>query len=261
MKKTRESLLWLGGTCAILGTAGIILSSGAGTPAPNEAEGKPVAKVATADPEGLSIEIAFVTHLDANLPEQDVYIQREPDSGEVYRVTVGDHDMTAPLYATATRTPHNPFDPEKIGPHAKGEPLGFTLGQWLKHRGTGTYTYKDGVGTLDLSFSGLVPNGVYTLWHAFLPAVPPEPFTGTHSIFHWEPPTDRRACSEQTKTERRSLFTPSNPAWRCRMSGRLRSWQSTITATARATAGHPGDFGLNSHIPLFAMLPKRGGIE
>ena len=30
-----------------------------------------------------SIDIAFITHLDAQLPEQDVYIEREAGSGEV----------------------------------------------------------------------------------------------------------------------------------------------------------------------------------
>ena len=41
----------------------------------------------------VSLDIAFVTHLDMDLPEQDVYIEREPGSDEVYRVTTGDHNM------------------------------------------------------------------------------------------------------------------------------------------------------------------------
>ena len=97
---------------------------------------------------GVSIDLAFATHLDMDLPEQDVYIEREPGSGEVWRVTKGDNDMRAPLYKTAVETKHDPFDPSALGPHAIGEPLGLTLGEWLKHQGTGVYTYQDGVGTL-----------------------------------------------------------------------------------------------------------------
>lgn len=52
---------------------------------------------------------------------------------------------------------------------AIGAPLGLTLGQWLRRSGPGSYTYQDGVGTLALEFSGFVPNGVYTMWHAFMP--------------------------------------------------------------------------------------------
>ena len=33
----------------------------------------------------LSIDLAFVTHLDLGLPEQDVFIERVAGSGEVYR--------------------------------------------------------------------------------------------------------------------------------------------------------------------------------
>jgi len=93
-----------------------------------------------------SIDLAFVTHLDMDLPEQDVYIERVPGSGNVYRVTKGDHNMNAPLYKTAEENPHDPFNPDAIGPYEKGEPLGMTLGQWLKHGGTGTYTCENGVG-------------------------------------------------------------------------------------------------------------------
>ena len=44
-----------------------------------------------------SIDLAFITHLDANLPEQDVFIERESGSNHVYRPTIGDNDMNARL--------------------------------------------------------------------------------------------------------------------------------------------------------------------
>ncbi len=84
------------------------------------------------------LDLAFVTHLDMNLHEQDVYIERQINSGEVYRVTAGDHDMNAPLYASATKVPHDPFNPESVGPFPKGRSLNLTLGQWLRQTGQGS---------------------------------------------------------------------------------------------------------------------------
>ena len=42
----------------------------------------------------VSIELAFMTHLDADMPEQDVDIEREPGSGMIWRVTRGENDMS-----------------------------------------------------------------------------------------------------------------------------------------------------------------------
>jgi hypothetical protein len=83
----------------------------------------------------VSIDLAFITHLDADLPEQDVYIERVPGSGEIWRVTKGDNDMNAPLYKAAEETPHDPFNADAIGPHTKGEPLGMTSASGSSIRG------------------------------------------------------------------------------------------------------------------------------
>ena len=208
----------------------------------------------------VSLDLAFVTHLDMELPEQDVYIEREPGSGEVYRVTGGDHDMNAPLFKTAVPTPHNPFDPAAIGPHKKGEPMGMTLGQWLRHTGRGTYTCEAGTGALDLTFSGLVPGGVYTMWHAFMALPPPVPFTGTLDL-----PLGARDGSESVfkadadgKARFKHTFQPC-----LQMSD---TWTTSMLAInyhsdGKTYGGHPGQFGYNAHIPLFVMLPQRDGIE
>ncbi|NIN11725.1 MAG: hypothetical protein GTO61_10060 [Gemmatimonadales bacterium] len=76
----------------------------------------------------VSIDLAFMTHLDMDLPEQDVFIEREPGSGEVWRVTKGDNDMNARLYRTAHMVKHDPFNPDAIGPYPKGEALGLRRG-------------------------------------------------------------------------------------------------------------------------------------
>ena len=85
----------------------------------------------------VSLDLAFVTHLDIDLPEQDVFIEREAGSGKVYRVTKGDHNMNAQLYAAADYVPHDPFNPEAVGPYKKGAPLGMTLSQWAEAVWTG----------------------------------------------------------------------------------------------------------------------------
>ena len=68
-------------------------------------------------------------------------------------------------YQSSVR-PWNPFDEKALGPYPKGRSLGLTLGEWLKHKGTGTYSCVDGKGTLrvtcpfDLArdhLAGLIP--------------------------------------------------------------------------------------------------------
>ena len=210
--------------------------------------------------ESIEFKVAFMTHLDMNLPEQDVFIEREPGSGQVYRVTKGDNNMKAPLYKTAVEVKHDPFDPKAIGPHPKGEPMGITLGQWLRHAGTGTYKYEKGTGHLDLEFSGLVPNGVYTMWHAFIALPPTEPFSGTLDL-----PLGARDGSESVfvadadgKAAFKHSFKPG-----LQMSD---VWTTSMLAInyhsdGKTYGGLPGNFGLNAHVPLFVMLPKRPGLE
>ena len=208
----------------------------------------------------VKLELAFLTHLDMDLAEQDVYIERVPGSGEVFRVTKGDNNMNAPLFATAEENAHDPFNGNAIGPYKKGAALGFTLGEWLKHSGTGTYTCENGEGVLDLEFSGLVPNGVYTMWHAFMALPPPVPFTGTLDV-----PLGARDGSESVFVADRNGNASFKHSFRpcLQMSD---TWTTSMLAInyhsdGKTYGGHPGKFGLNAHIPLFVMLPLRDGIE
>lgn len=207
----------------------------------------------------VAVDLAFMTHLDMDLPEQDVFIEREPGSGEVFRVTKGDHDMSAPLYASAVEVKHDPFDPKAIGPHPKGLALGMTLGEWLKHQGTGTYSCENGQGHLEIKMTGLVPNGVYTMWHAFIALPPTEPFSGTLDL-----PLGARDGSEsyfQADADGNATFT--HDFMPCLELSDV--WTTSMLAIAyhsdgKVYGGSPGAFGLNSHIPLLVMLPKREGL-
>jgi len=207
----------------------------------------------------ISIELAFETHLDMQLPEQDVFIERVAGSGEVFRVTPADNDMNAPLYKAAIPVAHNPYDAKAVGPHPKGQGTGMTLGQWLKHQGTGTYTCADGIGTLTTSFSGLVPNGFYTMWHVFMPMPATIPFSGSLDL-----PLGARDGSTsifQADTEGDASFDHTfkpclemSDVWTTSMLAI--NWHSD----GRTYRAHPGDFGYNAHIPLFLMLPPREGV-
>lgn len=207
----------------------------------------------------VSIKLAFMTHLDMDLPEQDVYIERVAGSGEVYRVTKGDNDMSAQLYGTAEMVKHDPFNPDAVGPYPRGEALGLTLGGWLKHQGTGTYTCVNGEGRLDTSFSGLVPNGVYTMWHAFMALPPTTPFTGTLDLplGARDGSTSRFVADADGEASFIHSFTP------CLQMSDV--WTTSLLAInyhsdGKTYGADPGEFGSKSHIPLFLMLPNREGI-
>ena len=224
------------------------------TPAASAEE--PAAKTG---PNDVSIELAFVTHLDMNMAEQDAFIEHQPGSGQVWRVTKGDHDMSAPLYRTAIEVKHNPFDAATNGPHPIGEPMGMTVGQWLAHTGRGTYTCEDGVGTLQLTFKNLVPNGLYTMWHAFTALPPTTPFSGALEL-----PLGARDGSEslfRADADGRAVF--EHVFQPCLQMSDL--WTTSMLAIAyhsddQAWGGSPGKFGLNSHVPLFVKLPLRAGL-
>jgi len=225
------------------------------TPAPANAD-----EPAGGSTDRVSIELAFITHLDANMPEQDVYIEREPGSGEIYRVTTGDNNMDAPLYKTAEEVEHNPFDPKAVGPYEKGEPMGMTLGEWLKHRGTGVYTCEDGKGYLELELTGLVPNGVYTIWHAFIALPPTDPFSGTLDL-----PLGARDGSESVfVADENGNATFLHEFAPCLEMSDV--WTTSMLAINYHSDGKtykadPGEFGIKSHIPLFVMLPNRDDIQ
>ena len=121
-------------------------------------------------------------------------------------------------------------------------------------------TCESGSGTLELSFSGLVPEGVYTLWHAFMAIPPPVPFTGTLDL-----PLGARDGSESVfiadkngNKEFKHTFTP------CLQMSDI--WTTSLVvlnyhSDGKTYGGHPGKFGYNAHVPLLVMLPLRDGID
>lgn len=214
----------------------------------------------TATTASVSIDLAFINHLEADLIEQDIYVQREPGSDEVWRITKGWNDMNAPIFKTAVEIPHDPFNMAALGPHPRGEPMNMTVGDWLRARGTGRYTCTEGEGSLETEFTGLVPNGVYTMWHAFMALPPTTPFSGTLDL-----PLGARDGSDsafKADAEGNASFTrrfrpclEMSDVWTTSMLAI--NWHSN----GMTYGADPGAFGQNAHIPLFLMLPPREGIE
>jgi len=203
-----------------------------------------------------TIELAFTTFRDAGLPDQDVYLQHEPESSEVFRPTAADTDMDAPLFRSAVPVRHDPFDDAAVGPHRKGKPFGMTLGQWLQHHGEGSYTCAGGEATLALTFAGLVPRGVYTMWYASaskqgvgtasgLVELPLPGGDGTNGYF-----TADESGNASFSRKLGSCLQPSD-VWSTSLLG------INYHSDNKTYGGSPGDYGYNAHVALIAALPRR----
>ena len=206
----------------------------------------------------VDIDLTFLYHIDADMAEQDVFVERVAGSGEVFRATKGDRDLTQPIFAAAKAEEHAPFEVE-TGPFPKGEPLGMSLGAWFGARGQGSYRCENGEATIDVAFHGLAPYGVYTMWHFFMASPPTDPFIGTYDL-----PVGSRDGEDSVftadgdgKARYDKTFKPClQLSGEHLMSGLAVAWHSD----GMTYGVKPGDFALNSHIQLFLTLPKRAGI-
>ena len=210
-------------------------------------------------PGSFSLELVFTSHLDASLPERDVFVERQPGSNEVYRITLADINPIAPLFRAARPIPRNPFDAIAIGPHPKGEPLGLTLGEWLGHSGTGTYTCSDGEGRLDTKFTGLVRYGIYSIWHTFTALPATAPFSGYLDV----PLGARDGSTSIFVADENGQAVVSQTFRPCLQLSDIRTTSLLAInyhSDGKTHAGRPGHFGYNAHVPLFLQLPPRVGL-
>ncbi len=207
----------------------------------------------------VELDISFVFHIDDDLAEQDIFVEREPGSGKVFRPTKAERDLDQPLFAAAAPLPHAPFDAEALGPYPKGRSLGLTLRQWFEAKGEGRYRCRDGEGRIAVDFAGLVPGGVYTMWHFFMASPPTEPFIGTYDL-----PVGSRdgaqsvfTADERGKARFERRFKPCLQLTGEHLAAGLAvAWHSD----GKTYGVEPGQFGTVSHIQLYTGLPKRSGI-
>lgn len=201
-------------------------------------------------------DITFVNHIQAKLPEQDVFIQSKEDSSKVIRVegeAAADPAVLAQsVYATAVETPHDPFKvgENPLGPFQKGVDLGFSLKDWLAATGKGTYNVDGDNAELSLSFTNLVPNSTYTVWCSRI-TFPPNPNVvdqpcgaadGSENVFT----TDETGNGSFTLN-----LKPLEPSTKETVSAIALAYHSD----GKTYAESPGNFGLNSHVQIFYLLP------
>ncbi len=207
----------------------------------------------------VALELSFVFHIDQDLAEQDIFIEKPHGSGAVYRPTKSERDMSAQLHAAAAPVAHAPFDANGNGPFEKGRALGVTLGEWFAAKGDGRYTCEDNQAHIELDFSNLVPNGVYTMWHYFMAWPPTDPFNGTYDL-----PIGARdghqavfSADEDGAARFERTFTPCLQLTGEHLAAGLAiAWHSD----GRTYGPSPGEFTTNTHVQLFVDLPKRNGL-
>ena len=214
-----------------------------------------IAGAAQAEPMRQTVD--FRLHVADGMSEQDVFVETSAGADTVSRATASTSEDAA-LFATAEPVSHNPFDTSSDGPHAKGADLGLTLGEWLSAEGTATVTCEGEQGSLRAEFTGLVPDGVYTMWHYFMAWPPTDPFVGTYDL-----PVGARDGSQA------GLVADANgqAVYDVSMSPCLQVSGDTLAAGI-AIAWHsdgkthgvaPGDFAKNAHVQLYAGLPAYAG--
>lgn len=216
---------------------------------------------ATAQMANDQINLVFVDHLKAGLIEQDVFVEKVPGTGMVYRVQPSEREkyMDAQLYTSKDPIKHDPFNARHAGPYKKGQPLGMTLKEWLMASGTATYTCEDGWGQFEATFENMIPNATYTIWHFFMAKESTDPFNGTLDL----PLGDRDGTQSVFTTDENGNGKLSIRFEKCLQLGDIQ------LASAIAIAYHSdgntygalsGDFGSVTHAQLFAILPDANDV-
>ena len=207
---------------------------------------------------GEKVELTFVNHIQAELVEQHVFVEREPSSGTLYRVSPAEvhRYMDAPVYAAGESVQNAPFDHGEVGPYARGPALGFTLGQWLAATGTATYECEDDVGVVKARFDDLVPDGIYTMWYALVPRPPLVPFVSLDMPLGARDGADSPFTPDsEGHADYQAVFSPC-----LQMSGRQVDAMLAIAwhSDGKTYGAHPGPFSTVSHVQMFVGFPMEG---
>jgi len=213
-------------------------------------------QVTNVSPTAKTVNVEFVNHIQAGLPEQDVFIEKSRASNQVIRLEGSDakdpSNLSKNVYATAKVTPHDPFKlgAQPLGPFDKGSALGLTLQQWLSATGSGTYVVDGENAELKISFQKLVPNGVYTLWCSRL-TFPPNANV-----------VDKPCGAADGSQNVLKADSNGNAVFNLKIKALEASSKETVSLLALAYHSDgktykekPGDFGLNSHVQIFFIIP------
>ena len=160
--------------------------------------------------------------------------------------------LDQPVYAAGAMQQHDPFGlgPNPMGPYPAGEPLGFTMRQWLSAGGDVTYGCANGQSTVSAGLRNLVPNGQYTLWYSRL-TFPPNLEV-----------VDRPLGAADGSQNSFKADASGNATFNLTFPGCLEQ-TTKETATLIVTAYHsdgktygssPGDFGRVTHLQNIAVI-------
>jgi hypothetical protein len=201
-----------------------------------------------------SVEFQFVNHIQAGLIEQDVYVANE--DGTVQRIN-GASPISVwyqPVYATAAAVHHDPMGLEEdaMAPQEMGAELGLTMGEWLSANGSGTYTVNGDEASLNFEAHNLIPNGVYTVWcaHMTMPDdaqiidLPCGNEDGSKNIFTADENGDIEFALESMPALAPVTDNPTE----------IYVIALAYHSDGQTYGANPGDFGLNSHVHIFAMI-------
>lgn len=206
--------------------------------------------------ETMTRDVEFINHIQAELPEQDVFIESTDDENMVVRVDVVDSkqadNLAKTVFTSANPVEHDPFKlgDNPLGPYPKGQSLGMTLGNWLAATGGGTYAVKGDEAKVDFTFENLVPSGVYTVWCSRLTFPPNVKVVD-------------RPCGAADGSQ--NVFTAdANGNGKFNLTMAPLEDSTAQAASLIALAYHsdgktygavPGDFGSNTHVHIFYLLP------
>ena len=156
-------------------------------------------------------------------------------------------------YAAASATQHDPFKAgdNPLGPFDRGKSLGFTMQQWLAASGIGIYSVDGENAEAEFSFKNLVPSGVYTVWCSRI-SLPPN-----FSV------VDKPCGAEDGSQNSFTADEKGNGEFSLKLSALEPSTKEAASLIAvayhsdgKTYGASPGDFGLNSHVQIFYMLPE-----
>ena len=202
------------------------------------------------------MEVKLLTHIQMDLPEQDVFVESASDATKVVRVEGAEAKKVETLakkgYASTAAVPHDPLKvgPNPLGPFPKGAALDFTLGKWLDGTGSGGYTVDGDEATVDLSMQKLVPNATYTLWCSRL-KFPPNP-----SIV--DKPCGKADGSEnvfKTDASGKGTIHLTMPALEPSTKEVASLLALAYHSDGKTYGSEPGEFGLHTHVQLAWLLP------
>ena len=196
------------------------------------------------------VRLQFITHLAADMPEQDVFVEVVPGANQVRRITVADRAAytDTPVYGSQELILHDPFQVSynPLGAYTKGAPLGFTMGEWLAGTGVGTYTVAGDEAAIDLNLEHLVPNGVYTIECASI-NVPP-------NFSYIDTPCGTKNTVIANPEGRVNFYLALKPLPDS-TAETVQVIAVTYHSDGRTYGAYSGDFGLNSHVQILAFIP------